>query len=120
VKTLLLNTFGYENPESSSEESENSEAESNHAKKMNELEKYLEAIANRSDLQEVGVVRPYSVEWDVAPYPPRFKAPTLHTFDDKESPNQHIYYFKSQTGNVVSNDAIMTRLFISELPLNGS
>ena len=29
--------------------------------------------------------------------------------------NQHIYYFRSQTGNVVSNDAIMARLFIGTL-----
>ena len=33
----------------------------------------------------------------------------------KGSMNQHIYYFKSQTGNVVSNNAIMTRLFIGTL-----
>jgi len=49
-----------------------------------------------------------------APYPPMFKAPTLQTFDGKGSPNQHKYYFKSQIGNVVSND-ILTRLFISTL-----
>jgi len=50
------NNFWYENPESSSsEEPENSEY--NHAKKMNELEKCLEAISNRNNLQEVGVVR---------------------------------------------------------------
>jgi len=29
--------------------------------------------------------------------------------------NQHIYYFKSQRGNVVSNDAILARLFIGTL-----
>ena len=28
---------------------------------------------------------------------------------------EHIYYFKSQTGNVVSNDAILARLFIGTL-----
>jgi len=82
---------------------------------MIELENRLEAIAYRGDLQEVGVVRPYPIVWDAAPYPPRFKAPTLHTFDGKGSPNQHIYYFKSQKENVVSNDTIMTRLFISTL-----
>jgi len=38
------NNFGYENLESSSEEPENSE--DNHAKKMKELEKRLEAISN--------------------------------------------------------------------------
>jgi len=49
------------------------------------------------------------------PYPPKFKPPTLHTYDGKSSPNQHIYYFQSQTGNVISNDAIMVRLFIGTL-----
>ena len=90
---------------------------------MNELEKRLEAISNRSNLQEIGVVRLYPVEWDSSLYPPRFKAPNLQAFDDKGSPNQHMYYFKFQTGNVVLNDAIMARLFIGTLkgwPLNGS
>ena len=35
--------------------------------------------------------------------------------DDKSSPNQHIYYFRSQTGNVIDNDAIVARLFIGTL-----
>ena len=39
----------------------------------------------------------------------------LHAFDGKGSPNQYIYYFKSQTGNVVSNDVIIARLFIGTL-----
>ena len=82
---------------------------------MNGLEKYLEAISNQCNLQEVGVVRPYPVEWASAPYPPWFKAPNLHAFDDKGSSNQYIYYFKSQIGNIVSNDAIMAHLFIGTL-----
>ena len=81
---------------------------------MQELETRLEAIAHRGELQEVGEVRPYPVEWDDTPYPPKFKAPLLHTFDGKGSPNQHIY-FKSQTGNVVSNDAILVPLSIGTL-----
>jgi len=62
-----------------------------------------------------GIIRPYPAEWDMVPCPPKFKAPTLYTFNGKRSLNQHIYYFKSQTGNVVSNDAIMAHLFISAL-----
>jgi len=62
---------------------------------MNELGKRLEAIANRSNLQEVRVVWPYPAEWDVAPYLLKFKTSTLHTFDGKGSSNQYIYYFKS-------------------------
>ena len=109
------NNFEYENLESSSEESQNSETEDTDAKRMSKIEKHLEAIANQSKLQEIGVVRPYPEEWDDAPYPLRFKAPTPHTFDGKGLPNQHMYYFKSQTRNIVSNDAIMTRLFIGTL-----
>ena len=85
------NNFEYEDPESSSEEPEKTETEDIHAKRMNELEKYLEAITNWGDLQEEGVVTPYPVEWDSAPNPLRFKAPILHTFDGKDSWNQHIY-----------------------------
>ena len=56
------NNFRHENPESSSEISKNSNTEDNHAKIMNELERILEAIVNRSYLKEVRVVRPYLVE----------------------------------------------------------
>jgi len=49
------------------------------------------------------------------PYAPKFKTPTLHTYDGKNSPNPHIYYFRSQTDNVIDNDAIMARLFIGTL-----
>jgi len=116
------NKFWFEDPESS-EESENSKAEDSHAKRMSELKKYLEVIANWSDLQKVGLVRPYLVEWDATSYTPRFKASTLHTFDGKGSSNQHIYYFKYQTRNVVSNNAIMVvylSILSRGLPLNGS
>jgi len=58
------------------------------------------------------MTRPYPLEWDSVPYPPKFKPSTLHMYDGKSSPNQHIYYFRSQTGNVIDNDAIMARLFI--------
>jgi len=107
----------YSNSKSSkppSEEEGNSEIESAHSKRMNKLEQHLEALANRKGLQE-GVVRPYPAEWDLISYSPKFKAPTLQAFDGKGLPNQHIYYFKSQTRNVVSNDAILARLFIGTL-----
>ena len=60
------------------------------------------------------MVWPYLAEWDLVPYFPKFKAPTLQAFDGKGPPNQHVYY-KSQTGNIVSNDVIMARLFIGTL-----
>jgi len=61
------------------------------------------------------MVHPYPLEWDLVPYPSKFKPPKLHTYDGKNSPNQHIYYFRSQTGNVIDNDAIMARRFIGTL-----
>jgi len=39
----------------------------------------------------------------------------LQTFDGKGSLNWHIYYFKSQTENVVSNDTILAWFFIGTL-----
>jgi len=39
----------------------------------------------------------------------------LHTYDGKNLPKQHIYYFQSQTGNIIDNNAIMARLFIGTL-----
>jgi len=86
-----------------------------HSKRMSRWERRLEALTNRKGLQEAGVVRPYPAEWDLVPYPPKFKAPTLQAFDGKESPNQHIFYFKSQIRNVLDNDAILARLFIGTL-----
>lgn len=39
----------------------------------------------------------------------------MNTLNGKGSPNQHIYYFKSQTGNVVASNTILRRLFIGTL-----
>ena len=39
----------------------------------------------------------------------------LHSYDGKSSPNQHVYYLRSQTGNVIGNDDIMTWMFIGTL-----
>jgi len=61
------------------------------------------------------MTRPYLLEWDSVLYPLKFKPPMLHTYVGKSSPNQHIYYFRSQTGNIIDNDAIMARLFIGTL-----
>jgi len=30
------------------------------------------------------MTRPYPLEWDLVPYPPKFKSPTLHTYDGNE------------------------------------
>ena len=77
-----------ESSKSSSKEEGKSENGGTHSKRrMNQLEQRLEALTNRKGLQEVGVVRPYLTEWDLLPYPPKFKAPTLQAFDGKGSPN---------------------------------
>jgi len=44
---------------------------------MSKLEQRLEALASQKGLQEAGVVRSYPAEWDLIPYPPKLKAPTL-------------------------------------------
>jgi len=54
---------------SSSEEEDNLENGNTNSKRMSKLDD------------------PTLAEWDTAPYPPKFKASTLHTFDDKGSPN---------------------------------
>jgi len=79
----------------SSKEEGNPEKGGTHSKRINQLEKRLEALTNRKGLQEAGVAWPYPVDWDLVPYPPKFKAPTLQAFDSKGSPNQHTNYFKS-------------------------
>ena len=91
---------------------ENLSAESDAIK---DIRAQLASLTQREGLKKVGVTRPYPVEWDLVPYPHKFKPPTLHAYDGKGSPNQHIYYFRSQTGNVIENDAIMARLFIGTL-----
>jgi len=70
----------HSNSESSkppSEEEGNSENWSTHSKRMSKLEQRLEALANQKGLQKAGVVPPYPAEWDLVPYPPKFKALTL-------------------------------------------
>ena len=79
------------------------------------IQTQIASLTQRDELKKAGMTRPYPLEWDSMPYPLKFKPPTLHTYDDKSSPNQHIYYFRSQTSKVIDNDAIMARLFIDTL-----
>jgi len=85
------------------------------AEVLKSIQAQIVSLSQRDELKKVGAVRPYPLEWDSVPYPPRFKPPTLQTYNGKSSPNQHIYYFRSQTSNVIDNDAIMARLFIGTL-----
>lgn len=55
------------------------------------------------------------MEWASVSYSCKFKPLTLHQFNGNGSPSQHIYYFRSQTENIVTNDALLTRHFIASL-----
>ena len=79
------------------------------------IQAQIASLAQRDELKKVGMTRSYLLEWDFILYLPKFKPPTLHTYNGKGSPDQHIYYFRSQTGNVINNDAIIARLFIGTL-----
>lgn len=68
-----------------------------HRKRFDDFQNQLDALKVQKDLAEQGVVRPYPIEWDSVPYPPKFKLTSLTSFDGKGSPTQHIYYFLSQT-----------------------
>jgi len=70
---------------------------------------HIASLTQRDELKKVGMTRPYPLEWDSVPYPSKFKSPTLHTYDGKGSPNQQIYYFQSQTGNVIDNGKTVHR-----------
>src|SRR3954470_1965226 len=83
--------------------------------RMKRLEEQVAALDTTTIRQEARATRPYPVEWDAVKYPSRFKVPTLNTFDGKGSAQQHIYYFQSQTGSLMGNDPVRTRLFISTL-----
>ena len=85
------------------------------AKVIKGIQAHIASLTQREELKKVRMTRPYPLESDSVPYSPKFKPPTVHTYDGKSSPNQHINYFRSQKGNVIENDAIIVRLFINTL-----
>jgi len=85
------------------------------AEVIKDIQAQIASLTQKDELKKAGMARSYPLEWDSVPYPPKFKPPTLHTYDGKNSSNQHIYYFRSQTDNVIDNNAIMARLFIGTL-----
>jgi len=58
------------------------------------IQAQIASLTQREEPKKVGMTHPYLLEWDSVPYPPKFKPPMLHTYDGKNSPNQHIYYFR--------------------------
>ena len=79
------------------------------------IQAQIASLVQRDELKKVGMTHSYPLEWDLVQYPPKFKPLMLHTYDGNSSPNQHIYYFQSQTDNIIENNVIMTRLFIGIL-----
>lgn len=63
--------------------------------KVNHLGQCLEAIAKCCSMQEARIIGPYPHEWNSVKYPSTSMVPTLNCFDNRGSPNLHIYYFKS-------------------------
>ena len=61
------------------------------------IQAQVASLTQRDELKKVEITHHYPLERDSIPYPPKFKLPTLHTYDGKSSPNQYIYYFWSQT-----------------------
>jgi len=47
------------------------------------IQAQIASLAQRDELKKVGTTRPYPLEWDSVPYSPKFKPPTLHTYDGK-------------------------------------
>ena len=74
------------------------ESSSIDAEAIKSIQAQIISLTQRDELKNVGMTRPYTLEWDSVMYPPMFKPPTLHTYDGKSLPNQHTYYFWSQTG----------------------
>src|SRR5436190_496775 len=96
-------------------EPENKATDSDAGHRMKRIEEQVAALKTTTIRQEARATRPYPVEWDAVKYPSRFQVPTLNTFDGKGSAQQHIYYYQSQTGSMMGNDPVRTRLFISTL-----
>ena len=59
------------------------------------IQAQLASLTLRDELKKVGTICPYLLEWDSVPYSPKFKPPTLYSYDGKTLSNQHIYYFRS-------------------------
>ena len=51
------------------------------------IQAQIASLTQRDELKKVRMTRPYPLEWDLIPYPQKFKPSTLHTYDGKSSPN---------------------------------
>lgn len=73
----------------------------------------MEALMHRKDLQEVGITRPYPVEWERTPVLEKYKPLKLESYDGKGSSNQNWYYFLSLVGHLTEKDPMKTKIFTS-------
>lgn len=58
-----------------------------HVEKMQKKQDQLEALMYRKDLREVGIARPYPVEWESTHFPEKYNPLKLESNDGKYSPN---------------------------------
>ena len=77
----------------------------------------IASLTQKDELKKAGMTRLYPLELDYVLYPLKFKPPMLHTYDRKSSPKWYIYYFRSQTGNVIDSDPSWPDY--SSVPLRG-
>jgi len=100
----------HENEENNSNElpktEHSKEGSSIDAEVIKGIQAQIAFLAQKNELNKVGAVCPFPWEWDLVPYTSKFKPPTLHSYDGKNLPNQHVYYFWTQTNNVVGNDVV--------------
>lgn len=82
---------------------------------MQKIQDQLEALMHKNDLVEAWITRPYLVEWESASFPEKYKPLKLESYNGKGSQHQYLYYFLSQTGHLMGNDHIMTKIFVSTL-----
>lgn len=72
-------------------------------------------LSHIDTLQNMGIVCYYPLEYGLIPFPETYLVPNINKYYGKGCPNQHIYHFHSLIGNIMGNDALMTRLFVESL-----
>lgn len=50
---------------------------------MEQLQNQLEVLLYKKDLREMGITRPYQIEWEFAPFLEKYKPLKLESYDGK-------------------------------------
>ena len=66
---------------------EKSKKNSTDAEVIKGIQTQIASLTQRDELKKVRMTHPYLLDWDSVLYPPKFNPSTLHTYDDKGSPN---------------------------------